>query len=440
MNINLEKLDNNSFKLTIEIDAEVASQEYNKACKKIGENLTVPGFRKGKAPRHMIEKYAGMEKIKKTALDTMIPGIFADVISEHQLDLITEPVIESYSFEVGNPVSIISKLEVKPKVDLPNYKNNVIEVPEFKIEENALEKQLEALINKFTTLEQVIDRPVESNDVVFVDFNGSINGEPIKGGAGKNHQIDIANSHFIPGFAEQLVNKNMGKDFTIQVKFPENYHDKNIAEKNAEFVIKINEIKKKNIPELNDEFAQRIGPFQTVDDLKNDLIKYIETTKENENRIKAEKYLIDKIVEEAKLDIPDTMINREAKYLMEEIETKFKNQGISWEKVLEEQGHENTWNSLREEATKRVKTSLVLSAIAKAENIQLNEQDFSQKIKELANMYNSEETAIYEQMSQNAALAQSLSQQIMSQKISNYLLENNEVKYIEDTLNQEQVI
>ncbi|HSA06089.1 MAG TPA: trigger factor [Candidatus Gastranaerophilales bacterium] len=432
MNTNLEKIDNNQFKLSIEIDAEIASLEYNKACKKLGENVNIPGFRKGKTPRPIIEKHVGMDRIKQKAIDVLLPPIIADVISENQLDLITEPVLEAYDFQLGKPVVITTKIEVKPEVKLPEYKGLTIEVPEFKAKEDSVEKELEAVRNKFSRLEQVIGRQSRSNDIVFIDFNGSINGEPIKGGAGKNHQLDIANSHFIPGFAEQLIDKNIGDEFKINVTFPEDYHDKNIAGKEAEFAIKINEIKEKILPELNDEFAQKLGPFQTMDDFKNHIKGYVDKSQENENRVRAEKILVDKIIDETKLDIPDTMINREAKYLMEEIETRFKNQGLSWEQVIEQQGHENIWNNLREEAARRVKTSLVLSAIAKGEGITLTEEDFTLRIKELAQAYNTEESKVYEQMSKNIGLAQGLSQQIMSQKIINYLLENNEVKYIED--------
>jgi len=432
MNTNLEKLEKNLFKLNIEIDAEVASLEYNKACKKMGENLNVPGFRKGKTPRNIIEKHLGPDRIKQRALDTILPGIFADVISEHQLDLVTEPVIDTYEFELGKSVTLTAKIEVKPEVELASYKEQTVEVLEYKAEEGAIDKEIESLLNKFATLEQVIDRPSEATDITFIDFDGSIDGKAIKGGSGKNHQLDLGNSNFIPGFAEQIVGKSIGDDFTIKVTFPEEYGDKDIAGKEAEFAIKINEIKKRILPELTDEFAQKLGPFQTVEELKNDLNKYLEQAKENENKARVEKAIIDKVVGDAKLEMPDTMINREAKYLMEEMEAKFKGQGISWEQVVEQQGQENMWNGLREEASKRVKTSLVLGAIAQAESITLTEEDFSQKIQELAAAYNSDMNKIYEQMSQNPSLAQGLSQQIMSQKIVNYLLENNEVKYIED--------
>ncbi|HBG48845.1 MAG TPA: trigger factor [Cyanobacteria bacterium UBA9971] len=434
MKVNLEKQENNLFKLSIEIDADVAAQEYNKACRKTGENINIPGFRKGKAPRSMIEKHVGVGRIQQKVLDALLPNIFADLISEHQFDLATEPVVENYNFELGKPVTVTARLEIKPEVNLVNHKGQVIEVPEFKHSDDVIEKELKLLSEKFATLEPIVGRPAEVTDIVIIDFTGTVNGEPIKGGAGKNQQLDLSNSHFIKGFAEQTVGKSIGEEFTINVTFPEDYQDKVLSGKPAEFKIKINEIKKKITPEVNDELAQKVGPFQTLDDLKADMAKYLEKARENENKIRTEKAVLEKVVDSAKVDIPDSMVNREAKTLLEEIQARFKSQGISWDQVLEQQGHENTWNSLREEAAKRVRTSLVLSAVAKTENIQLTEEDFLEKVRELARTYNSDEKAIYEQMAQNPALAQGLSQQIMSQKIINYLLENNEVKYIEDTL------
>jgi len=434
MKVNLEKQENNLFKLNIEIEADVAAQEYNKACRKTSEHINIPGFRKGKAPRSMIEKHVGVGRIQQQVLDALLPNIFADLISEHQFDLATEPVIENYSFELGKPVTVTARLEIKPEVNLENYKGQTIEVAEFKHADDVIDKELKLLSEKFATLEPIVGRSAEASDIVIIDFNGISNGEPIKGGAGKNQQLDLSNSHFIAGFAEQIVGKNIGEEFKINVTFPEGYQDKTLAGKPAEFTIKINEIKKKITPEINDELAQKVGPFQTLEDLKTDMSKYLEKTRENENKIRAERTVLEKIVDAAKVDIPDSMVNREAKTLLEEIQARFKSQGVSWEQVLEQQGHENTWNSLREEASKRVRTSLVLSAVAKTENIQLTEEDFQEKVRELARVYNSDEKAIYEQMAQSPALAQGLSQQIMSQKIINYLLENNEVKYIEEAL------
>src|SRR3989339_611168 len=178
MKVNLEKQENNLFKLNIEIDADVAAQEYNKACRKTGENINIPGFRKGKAPRSMIEKHVGVGRIQQKVLDALLPNIFADLISEHQFDLATEPVVENYNFELGKPVTVTARLEIKPEVNLVNHKGQVIEVPEFKHADDVIEKELKLLSEKFATLEPIVGRPAEATDIVIIDFTGTVNGEP----------------------------------------------------------------------------------------------------------------------------------------------------------------------------------------------------------------------------------------------------------------------
>lgn len=432
MKVNITNQDANAVTLEIEIDADVASQEYNKACKRFGERANIPGFRKGKAPRPMVENYFGVDRLKGEALDRLLPNIVADVVSEHQFDVASDPAVEAFKFDLGQPLSITLKVELKPEVKLADYKGQTIEVAGFKQSENALQEELDKVVNRFVTLESVVGRPVSDKDTVNIDFNGTVDGEPIKGGASKNYQLDVANSNFIKGFAEQLVGKNIGDDFTIDVTFPEEYHDASLSGKPAKFQVKINEIKEKHVPELNDELAQKVGPFKTVDELKADITSFLEKSQENENKIRAEKAVMSKVIDEAQVEIPDSMINREAKHLLDDVQANIKKQGLSWEQVLDAQGHENIWNNLREEALKRVKTSLVLSAIAKQENIKLNDEDFQSKILELATMYNTEEKAVYKQMAENPALVQGLSHQIFSQKIVEFLFGNNEIKYVEE--------
>jgi len=432
MKVNVERQENNIVQLNIEIDADMAAQEYNKACRKIGERVSIPGFRKGKAPRSKIENYVGAERIQKDALDKLLPNVFADTISEQQFDIASEPIIESYKFTLGEPLTVVAKLEIKPEVTLNNYKGLKVEVPAYKRPEDAIEKELQALSERFATLQTVIDRPTTESDLVIIDFSGTVNGESIKGGSAKNHQLDIAHSNFIKGFAEQLVGKNIGDEFTIKVTFPEDYHDASLSGKEAEFQVKINEIKEKNVPEIDDELAKKVGPFQSITELKADLQSYLEKTEKNENDTRAEKAVVTKVIDNAHVDVPDSMINREAKVLMEEVQARVKSQGLSWEQFLDSQGHENIWKSLREEAGKRVKSSLVLGAVAKAENIQLNDEDFVTRVKELATVYNTDDKTIFKQISQNPGFAQAISQQIMGQKIVKFLVENNDVKYIED--------
>ena len=276
MNITkIERQENNIVQLSLEIEAEHASQEYNKACKRLGMNIAIPGFRRGKAPRAVIEKYVGPDKIKREALDRLLPHVFADALSEQEFDIACEPLVESYDFELGAPLNVQVKLELKPEVKLPDYRALTIDVVKYELPQDALDIELKAMAEKYATLEQVIDRPTNKNDIVVIDYAGTINGEAIRGGAAKNHQLDLSNNNFLEEFSEQLVGKNLGEEFVIHVKFPEDYYDPNLSSKDAEFNVKVNEIKAKIIPELNDEFAARVSDFKSLEELKNDIEQYL---------------------------------------------------------------------------------------------------------------------------------------------------------------------
>lgn len=437
MKVNVEKLENNLVKLDIEVDAEVAAQEYNKACRAISAHVNIPGFRKGKAPRPVVEKFVGPQRIQQEALEGLLPSVFSEVITEHKFELAIEPTVESFTFEVGKPLTIVAKIELRPEVKLKEYKGLEVEVAEFKHPEGAVEKELKTLTEKFATLEAVTDRETQATDVVFIDFEGSVDGEKIKGGAAKNYQLDLANSNFIPGFAEQLIGKKAGEEFTIDVTFPEEYHDETIKGKPAKFEIKINEIKTKVTPELNDELVKKVGPFETIDDLKKDIEAYLEKSQKLENESRSQKAILDRIIEQAEVDIPDSMIDREAKVLMEDFKQKMQAQGMAWEQVIGQDGHEEMWKNIKEEASNRIKNSLVLGTIAKEENIQVGDSEFNEKVKELAAMYGTDEKTIYAQLSQNPNMASVLTQQIISQSISNFLVENNTIKFVEDNKKEE---
>ena len=221
MSVKVEKQENNIVKLDIEIDEKTAMDEYNKSCRRLAQRVNIPGFRKGKAPRNILEKHIGMETIQRDALESMLPSVFAKAISENNLDVISEPYLESYNFEMGKPVSIVAKIELKPEVKIKQYKGLEVEVEKYKNAENAVEKELEGLVNRYSTLETVSGRETNDKDIVMIDFDGFVDGEAIKGGSAKNYMLDLGNSTFIPGFAEQLVGKNAGEEFTIDVKFPE---------------------------------------------------------------------------------------------------------------------------------------------------------------------------------------------------------------------------
>ena len=431
MNTTIEKLENNQVKLNIEIDAETAEKEYNKACKRLAQRVNIPGFRKGKAPRVILEKNIGAESIKRDVLDYMLPGVFAEAISKNDLNIITEPYLESYTFELGKPVTVVAKMELKPEVKLEQYKDLEIEVEEYKPAENAMEKELDELADKFTSFQKVTDDRVSTDkDVVLMDFEGFVDGEAISGGAAKNYLLDLEHSNFIPGFAEQLVGHKTGEEFTIDVTFPEEYHEENLKGKPAQFKIKLNEIKEKIKPEINDDLAKKVGKFQTLEELKADIQKYLDNTEKVENEKRSANKLFDTILSKMSVDVQDTMIEREKQALVADFKQKAAQSGVTWEDVLKQDGAEKIDKELREEALNRIKNSLMMSEIAKLENIQVTAQDLDQKIAEMAALYHTDKETIFKEIRKNTALIQSLSQQALSQKVTRFLLDNNKIKFV----------
>lgn len=431
MKATVEKQEKNLAEIQLEIEAEHAIQEYNKACRRLGQRVNIPGFRRGKAPRNIIEKTVGIERIKQEAIDRLLPHAFADVISEHQLDVVSTPQIESFKFDLKDGIQIKAQVELRPDVILGELKQTV-KVALAKVSEDAEARELEAIVARMTTLEAVIDRPVQADDIVVIDFSGSIGDELIKGGAAKNFRLDLLNSTFIPGFAEKLVGHTLGEEFTINVTFPENYHDKTLAAKEAQFSIKINQINRRVVPELSDELAQRIGPYETLDALKQAVQDHLNRMNDEENDFRKQKAVIDAVVAQAQVEVPDSMVNREAKLLMEEVQRRFKTQGLSWEEFIDSQGHENIWENLRKEAVQRIKTTLTFGGIAKDKGLQVSDDEFAEQVAELAQTRNMDQKSLMRQLAHNPGAIQSLTDQILGQKVVEFLMEQVSFEYTDE--------
>lgn len=428
MNTKIEKLPENVVKVDIEIPAKEAVNYYNNAAKKLAQFVNIPGFRKGKAPRNVLEQHIGEERIKHEALENALPRIFADVVRENNFDVVAQPYVESYSFNVGEDLKISAKLELRPEVVLGDYKGLTIEVDEYKTPEDAFQKSIDNMLAQSAEIVVVTDRNSEANDIVVFDFEGFANGEKIEHGDAKNYTLDLANSSFIPGFAEQLVGKPIGEEFEINVTFPETYHEKKLAGQPAVFKCKINEIKTKVLPELTDEFAQKVGPFKTVDDLKADIQAYLDKQKSDIDRTNSEKAVFEKVVNDAKVEIQQSMIDRETDQLVEEYKQKLQMQGFTWEQAVEAQGYDNIMKDLKEDATVRVKNSLVIDKIAKEENITVSQADFGAKLSELSSLYQIDTQTMIKQLSQTPGVFNALSQQALNEKVTQFLADNNTVK------------
>lgn len=430
MTVTIEKLENNQVKLNIDIEASVSNWEYDKACKKLAQRVNVPGFRQGKAPKNILEKYVGIAAIQREVLDSLLPTIFETTIEENNFDLISAPSIESFDFADDKSLKVVAKFELKPEVKLCEYKGMEVEVEEFKNADDVVEKELEILADRYATLNDVTDRKSKNTDLVNIDFDGYVGGEEIKGGSAKGYMLDLAHSNFIPGFAEQLVDHAAGEEFTIKVTFPAEYHDEKLKGADAEFNIKLNSIKEKVLPELNDELAKKVNPnFSTLEALKDDIKQYVDNNAKMENEKRVANKIFDTLLEKVEIEIQDTMINREVQALMGEFRQRMSLQGGNFDEMLEKEGHEKVYAQLREEAVKRIKTSLIVGKIAQEEKVSVTQEDIQGKIGELASIYRTTAENIVAEIQKNVNLLHSMNQQVITEKVTKLLIDNAKVNY-----------
>lgn len=428
MKVTLEKEKENVVKLDITIPAKDATEAYNKAVQRISQYVNIDGFRKGKAPRAVVERHVGTERIKQEAIESLMPKAINQAVVDNNLDIIAQPYVTNYNFNIGEDLTVTAKAELRPEVTLGQYKDLTLEIKDSPIEADAMQKSIDNLLNQHSTQETVIDRPTKETDIAVIDFDGYANGEKIQGGEAKNYPLDLAHSNFIPGFAEQLVGKNLNDEFEIKVTFPENYHDEKLKGQPATFKIKINEIKEKKLPELNDEFAQKVGPFKTVDELKADIQKYLESQRERTNKQNSENEVFKTVIDSAKVEIPQSMVDREANSLREEYKQRLAAQGINWDALVKSQGEDQLLKNLNEDALVRIKNSLVIDKIAKEENIKLEQKDIETKFAQLGAAYGLKPQDLIKQIGQNPEVLASISQQAMNDKVRDFLMENNKVE------------
>ena len=432
MKVTLENEKDNVVKLNITIPAEEATTAYNTAARKIAQYVNVDGFRKGKAPRHLVERQVGEERIKQEALEGLMPKVLSEVIEENKLDVITQPYITSYDFKKGEDLNVVVNVETRPEVKLGDYKNLTVEVTDVPVTEDAIKETLDRIQKNYTE-NKIVERESKNTDTVNIDFEGFANNEAIKGGAAKNYDLNLEHSNFIPGFADQLVGKKAGEEFDIQVKFPEDYHDESLKGQDATFKIKLNAVKEAVVPELNDELAQKAGNFKTVDELKEDVKKRLEESRENAKKVNAENEIFKKVIENASVEIPEAMIDREANAMLADYKNRLSAQGIDWESLMKAtEGTDNdVMKNIREDAKLRIKNSLVIDKIAKEEGIKLAPADIDNKFKELGNAYGVSPDQIIKSISKNPEILSSLSQQAVNDKVRALLFENNKAEFKE---------
>lgn len=415
--------DKNIATIEMTIDSNVAKDTYDKALKAYGANVNIAGFRRGKAPNAIIEKYVGKDRIKAEVIDRLFPPEFQKAIEENKLNIAFHPSIENVEFEVGKELKLQAKVELKPEVKLGQYKDLEVEYEEYKTDKNALQKELEMTQRRFSKTEKV-DRAATDKDIAVIDFDGFIGDEKIEHGDGKNYALDLAHSNFIPGFAEGIVGHSAGEEFDITVKFPEDYHEDKLKGADATFGIKLIEVKERVLPELNDELAKKAGK-DSLEALKEDIQKYLDNIAKDQNdRIKSDA-VFDMVLASTEIQIQDTMLDREYQAIMTEAKMQAKQQGANFDELVEKEGKDNVENRFREEAVKRIKNSLIVEKIAQIEDIKIEQKDIMEHINRMAAMYGMPAVQLFEELRKNHNSFAVISQQISASKVNDFLLNNN---------------
>ena len=431
MKVELQPIESSAVKLTIHVPVEQAQQEFNKACRRVGQRVNIHGFRRGKAPLRMIEKTVGEDVIKQEALDRYLPYVFADVISEHKLDVVAQPRLLELEFNLQEGIRLVAEVDIRPTVHLPEGLALSVEVEKLVPIADAEEKEIQALLERIATLEVVTDRSVvEGTDVIVLDFTGRLNGEEFAGGKAEEFELDLSNNHFLESFTMQLPGKEVGVAFNIDVQFPEDYFDAKLADQVVTFESKIHAIKKNVTPELSDETAAKLGDFKTVADLKAHVAKTIETRKEKEETFRKQRALVDSLVQATKIDLPKGMIQREVESIIQDMGQRFQQQGLNFNDFLQTRTEEMN-ESFKDEAIQRITTSLAFAEIAKVHQITVSEEDFQRQIAEIAEAQGTDERSILRQLSNQPNGSQALLDQLLAQKIVNLLIEKASFTWVD---------
>lgn len=392
MSLQVEKLEKNMAKLTIEASAEEFDKAIQKAYHKNKNKINVQGFRKGKAPLAIIERIYGPEIFYEDAANEIIPDAYEKAAKESGLEIVSRPEIDVVQIGKGKPFIFTAEVAVKPEVTLGQYKGIEVEKKEVTVTDEEVMDRIEREREQNARIITVEDRPVQMNDIAVIDFEGFVDGKPFEGGKAEGYSLTIGSKSFIDNFEDQLIGKSVGEEVDVNVTFPEDYHVKDLAGKPALFKVKINEIKYKELPELDDDFAQDVSDFETLDEYKENIRATIKENKEKELKVAKENEIVDKIIENASMDIPEPMIESQVSQMAEDFVQRLRYQGLSVEQYFQFTGLDSKkfLDSLRPQALKRIQSRLVLEAVVKAENIEVTDEELEKELENMASIYKME--------------------------------------------------
>ena len=402
MSLQVEKLEKNMAKLTVEVPAEQFEKAIKKAFNKNKNRFNIPGFRKGKAPQAMIEKMYGVGVFYEDAADEAINETYADAMKESELDIVSRPAISIEQIEKGQPFIYTATVAVKPEVTLGEYKGLEVEKADMTVKAEDIEAELKKVQEQNARLLTVEDRPVADGDQVVIDFDGYVDGKAFDGGKAEDYSLTIGSHSFIDTFEEQLIGKNIGEECEVNVTFPAEYHAAELANKPATFKVTVKEIKVKEIPELNDEFAGEVSEFETLDEYKKDIEAKLSEKKQKEAATENENRVVEKVVAGATMEIPEPMIDGQVENMLQDTARRMQSQGLNLELYLKYTGMtlDQMKENMRPQAVKRIETRLVLEEVVKQENIEVSDERLDEEIVKMAAAYQMESDKLKEYMSE----------------------------------------
>jgi trigger factor len=388
----LEKLDNNKVKLTIHVGQDSFEEGMQKSYLKNRKSISIPGFRKGKVPRKVMEQYFGESILYEDAINEVFPPAYDQAVKETGIEPVDRPELDIVQIGSGQDFIFTAEVTVKPEVELGQYKGFEVDRVEYIVTDEEVEERIKQTLEQNARWVSVEDRPVKTGDRVILDYSGSIDGELFEGGTAEKQNLEIGSGHFIPGFEEQMVGMELGEEKDLKVTFPEEYHAEELKGKEATFHVKLHEIKEKELPDLDDEFAKDVSEFDTLDEYRADIKQKLEKNAEERSNTELKNNLIDLAVNNAKVDIPDVMVDFELDNMLRDIDNQLRYNGLNIESYLKiaNTSIDDFRAQYKDDAYNRVKTQLVIEAIGKAENIEVSEEDYEKQYELLAKQYNQE--------------------------------------------------
>ena len=428
MNCKVEKTENaNEVKLEITVEAAKFDEAMKKVYFKSAKYFNIPGFRKGKAPMNIVEKYYGKEIFYEDAFNDVAQEALEEAVKENKIEVVSRPDIDVTQIGKGQDLIFTAVFQVKPEAELGKYKGIEVKKIEYNVTDEDINHELSHMQEHNARLINIEDRPVEKGDITVIDFEGFVDGKAFEGGKAENHELEIGSNTFIPGFEDQIIGMKIDEEKDINVKFPDEYFSKDLAGKDATFKVKLHEIKKKELPELDDEFAKDTSEFDTLEELKKSIKDRMEKENEQKQKYETEEEVIKAVCDNIKVDIPSGMIETETENMLKDIENRLSYQGLKLDQYLKMLGKtkEEMQKEYEPQAIEAIKSRLMLEAVIKAEKIEATDDEIEEKMKEMAKNYGREND---EEFMKNENVANYIKEGIKSEKAINFLVENVKFK------------